>query len=112
MSGCTAPWGLPDATTRLVTHQGIAGAWRYDGGTLQLNPDATFALQGSDHLNGTGTWRIESADKEVTLAFDNQAQELIIGYVIDLPDGNFGIFGGEDVDPDFWFRLERVESAK
>jgi hypothetical protein len=107
--GCNMPWGIPEPTTKSVRLEDISGTWGFDGATLELNADGTFRVTGSHYFDGYGEWGVQGGNKNLLLFYANNSGAKSPGYVIDAPGGRFGIFGGDNLDPDIWSPLKRIE---
>lgn len=109
LSSCNVPWGLPEPTRKTVHSEALVGIWQFENATLALKNDKTFTLTGTRASDGNGEWSIEPSNKSIMLVYENRAEVLDIGYVIDSTDNGFGIFGGLCGDPDCWRLMTKEE---
>jgi hypothetical protein len=109
LSSCNVPWGLPEPTRKSVYREELVGIWQFENATLELKDDQTFTMTGSRRSDGSGKWSISPSDKMITLVYENRAEAVDIGYVIDSAEDGFGIFGGLCGDPDCWRVMTKEE---
>lgn len=109
LAACAVPWGTPQPTSRNIPIGAICGTWQVNSLVVELKTDMSYVSTTFDGIQSSGRWFIGGGREVHLQESESNDTHDVIGYVIDLPNGGFGLFGGTSSDPDSWSILKRVD---